>query len=139
MTTAQRMERQFFISFIELVNEVQSAKTTLPSQAKSYKKSSWVKQVQNPRQKKDALSQVWFLIHSQQTTMTLTNPQLDKIVEIYATALVDSMDEKMLENCVYETIVENMSTASEEEILNQLYAYYDEQDADKIVESVSSL
>jgi len=71
--------------------------------------------------------------------MTLTNPQLDKIVEIYATALVDSMDEKMLENFVYETIVENMSTASEEEILNQLYAYYDEQDADKIVESVSSL
>ena len=49
------------------------------------------------------------------------------------------MDEKMLENFVYETIVENMSTASEEEILNQLYAYYDEQDADKIVESVSSL
>ena len=58
MTTAQRMERQFFISFIQLVNEVQNSKTKLPSQAKSYKKSSWVKQVQNPRQKVDALSRV---------------------------------------------------------------------------------
>lgn len=58
MTTAQRMERQFFISFIQLVNEVQSAKTMLPSQAKSYKKSAWVKQVQNPKQKADALSRV---------------------------------------------------------------------------------
>ena len=71
--------------------------------------------------------------------MTLTNAQLDKIVEIYATALVDSMDEKMLENFVYDTIVENMSYRSEEEILNELYVYYDEEDADKIVESVSSL
>lgn len=58
MTTAQRMERQFFISFIQLVNEVQSAKTQLPSQAKSYKKSAWVKQNHNPRQKVDALSRV---------------------------------------------------------------------------------
>jgi hypothetical protein len=58
MTTAQRMERQFFIQFIQLVNEVQNSKTKLPSQIKSYKKSSWVKQVSNPRQKKDELSQV---------------------------------------------------------------------------------
>ena len=71
--------------------------------------------------------------------MTLSHTQLNKIIEIYATALVDSMDEKMLENFVYDTIVENMSHASEEDVLNELYAYYDEEDADKIVESVSSL
>ena len=58
VTTAQRMERQFFISFIQLVNEVQSAKTKLPSQAKTYKKSAWVKQISNPKQKADALSRV---------------------------------------------------------------------------------
>jgi hypothetical protein len=52
------MERQFFISFIQLVNEVQSAKTKLPSQAKTYKKSAWVKQISNPKQKVDALSRV---------------------------------------------------------------------------------
>ena len=58
MTTAQRMERQFFINFIQLVNEVQSAKTKLPSQIHSYKKSAWIKQTSNPRQKVDALTRV---------------------------------------------------------------------------------
>jgi hypothetical protein len=52
------MEKKFFINFIQLVNEVQSAKTQLPSQAKSYKKSAWVKQISNPKQKADALSRV---------------------------------------------------------------------------------
>lgn len=56
MTTAQRMERQFFIQFIELINEVQG-KTKLPSQVRN-RKSAWVKQVSNPRQKVDALSRV---------------------------------------------------------------------------------
>ena len=57
MTTAQRMEKQFFINFITLINEVQG-KTKLPSQATGYRKSAWVKQVVNPKQKKDALSLV---------------------------------------------------------------------------------
>ena len=57
MTTAQRMERQFFLQFIALVNEVQG-KTKLPSQIKSKRKSTWVKQVTNPKQKKDSLSRV---------------------------------------------------------------------------------
>jgi hypothetical protein len=69
--------------------------------------------------------------------MTLSTAQLDKIVEIFATAMVDSMDEKTLVNFVYDTIVENMSNLGEEDILNELYAYYDEDDADKIIESVS--
>ena len=57
MTTAQRMEKQFFIKFITLIDEVQG-KTKLPSQIKSNTKSTWIKQTQNPRQKKDALSRV---------------------------------------------------------------------------------
>lgn len=68
--------------------------------------------------------------------MTLSNSQLNKIVDIYATALVESMDQKMLENFVYETIVEKMSSQSENDILDELYAYYEEDDADQIVESV---
>lgn len=68
--------------------------------------------------------------------MTLSSAQLDKIVEIYATAMVDSMDEKTLVEFVYDTIVENMSNVGEEDILNELYAYFDEQVADNIVESV---
>jgi len=57
MTAAQRMEKQFFIHFITLINEVQG-KQKLPSQATGYRKSAWVKQVQNPKQKKDALTLV---------------------------------------------------------------------------------
>jgi hypothetical protein len=57
MTTAQRMERQFFINFINLVNEVQG-KQKLPSQMSMNRKSVWVKQTQNLRQKKDALTRV---------------------------------------------------------------------------------
>jgi len=57
MTTAQRMERQFFIQFIALVNEVQG-KTKLPSQIHSKQKSTWVKQISNPKAKKDALSRI---------------------------------------------------------------------------------
>jgi hypothetical protein len=57
MTAAQRMEKQFFIHFISLINEVQG-KQKLPSQATGYRKSAWVKQVQNPKQKKDALTLV---------------------------------------------------------------------------------
>lgn len=68
--------------------------------------------------------------------MTLSPAQLDKIVEIYATAIVDSMDEKALVEFVYDMIVENMSNLGEEVVLNEFYAYYDEQDADSIVESV---
>jgi hypothetical protein len=57
MSTAQRMERQFFLNLITLVNEVQGKKK-LPSQFNSTSKSTWIKQVSNPRQKSDALSRV---------------------------------------------------------------------------------
>lgn len=55
MTAAQRMEKQFFIHFIQLVDEVQG-KQKLPSQITTNRKSTWIKQTQNPKQKKDALS-----------------------------------------------------------------------------------
>jgi hypothetical protein len=58
MSTAQRMEKQFFLNLIRLVDEVQGNKTQLPSQLKMSRKSAWVKQIKNPKQKKDALSQV---------------------------------------------------------------------------------
>jgi len=57
MTAAQRMEKQFFINFITLINEVQG-KQKLPSQIQSHRKSSWVKKVSNPKQKKDALARI---------------------------------------------------------------------------------
>lgn len=57
MTASQRMERAFYIKLIKLVDEVQG-KQKLPSQVYSRRTSAWVKQTQNPKQKKDALSLV---------------------------------------------------------------------------------
>ena len=57
MTVAQRMEKQFFLQFISLVNEVQG-KQKLPSQVNSSRKSSWMKQISNPKQKTDALARI---------------------------------------------------------------------------------
>lgn len=57
MTTAQKLERHFFINFITLVNDVQG-KSKLPSQLNSNRKSAWVKQTKSQKQKKDALSLV---------------------------------------------------------------------------------
>jgi len=53
----QRMEKQFFLHLISLVNEVQG-KQKLPSQFNSNQKSAWVKKVSNPKQKTDALSRI---------------------------------------------------------------------------------
>jgi hypothetical protein len=57
MTAAQRLEKQFFLNFIRLVDEVQG-KEKLKSQFQSNPKSYWMKQITNPRQKSDSLSRV---------------------------------------------------------------------------------
>ena len=58
MTTAQRMEKQFFIKMIALVNEIQSDKTILKSQSGSYRKSAWCKTIKTPKQDQSALASV---------------------------------------------------------------------------------
>lgn len=55
MTTEQRMERQFFLNLIRLVNEVQNP----TKEFQPYRKSMWIKNnISSPRQKSDALSRV---------------------------------------------------------------------------------
>ena len=51
------MERQFFLSLIELVNEVQG-KQKLPSQLHSHRKSAWCKTIKAPKQDQSALASV---------------------------------------------------------------------------------
>jgi hypothetical protein len=58
MTTAQKLERHFFINLITLVNEVQSDVTTLPSQVNSHSKSKWIKSIKKTRIKSSALNRV---------------------------------------------------------------------------------
>ena len=57
MSTQERMEKQFFLRFITLVDEVQG-KQKLPSQINNKTKSAWMKQIKSQRQKKDALASV---------------------------------------------------------------------------------
>ena len=57
MTTSQKLEKAFLLKMFALVNEVQG-KHKLPSQFHSNQKSTWMKQITNPKQKKDALSRV---------------------------------------------------------------------------------
>ena len=57
MTTQQRMEKQFFIKFISLINEVQG-KQKLQSQIHSNKKSAWVKQIKSQKQDQSALASI---------------------------------------------------------------------------------
>ena len=56
-TTQERMEKQFFLRFITLIDEVQG-KQKLPSQISNKNKSAWMKQIKSQRQKKDALASV---------------------------------------------------------------------------------
>ena len=56
--TAARMEKQFFIKMIALVNEIQSDKTILQSQSSSYRKSAWCKQTKTAKKDKSALAAV---------------------------------------------------------------------------------
>jgi len=58
MTTAQKLERKFFINLITLVNEIQSDVTILPSQVSSNPKSKWIKSIKKTRIKASALNRV---------------------------------------------------------------------------------
>jgi len=58
MTTAQKLERHFFLNLITLVNEVQSDKIVLPSQFNSHSKSQWIKSIKKTRIKTSALNRV---------------------------------------------------------------------------------
>lgn len=58
MTTAQKLERKFFINLITLVNEIQSDVTILPSQVSSNPQSKWIKSIKKTRIKASALNRV---------------------------------------------------------------------------------
>jgi hypothetical protein len=57
LSTADKLEKAFYLNLIRLVDEVQG-NVKLQSQVTYKQKSSWVKQTKNQKQKKDALSTV---------------------------------------------------------------------------------
>jgi len=67
--------------------------------------------------------------------MTLTSTQFDDLVSLYAEKLVESMDMKTMEQFVYDTIVNNAECLSEEDLLNEVSNYFD----DELPEMLSSI
>jgi len=67
--------------------------------------------------------------------MTLTDTQFDELVSLYAEKLVDGMDLKTMEQFVYDTIVNNAECLSEEDLLNEVSNYFD----DELPEMLSSI
>lgn len=59
--------------------------------------------------------------------MTLTSQQFDDLVSLYAEKLVDGMDLKTMEQFVYDTIVQNVECMSEEDLLNEVSNYFDDE------------
>ena len=69
--------------------------------------------------------------------MTLTDNQLDQLIDNYAERIVDDMDVKCLMQFVYDTIVENLRGKDEEEVLGEIAYVYDEDVIKELMESVT--
>jgi hypothetical protein len=68
--------------------------------------------------------------------MALSSDQLNELVEMYAVRMVDNMDVKTMEAFIFDTIVENMGVQSEEDIIQQLSHYYDDDELTDMIEDV---
>ena len=70
--------------------------------------------------------------------MTLSQDQISKIVQLYAERVVDSMDVRDLCAFAIDTIVDNMIDYNESELMEELSHYYDDDELQELVESVTS-
>ena len=66
-----------------------------------------------------------------------TPDQIQKFVENYAERMVDDMDTKCLMQFVYDTIIENLSIQSPEDILDHISCCYDDETIEELLESVT--
>lgn len=68
---------------------------------------------------------------------TFTSDQVQQFIENYAERMVDDMDTKCLMQFVYDTIVENLSIQSPDDILEQISYCYDDETIEELLESVT--
>ena len=68
--------------------------------------------------------------------MTLTDNQLNQLIDNYAERIVDDMDVKCLMQFVFDTIVENLRGKDEEEVLGEIAYVYDEDVIEELIEGV---
>lgn len=67
----------------------------------------------------------------------LTSDQVQQFIENYAERMVDDMDTKCLVQFVYDTIVENLSIQSPNDILEQISCCYNDETIEELLESVT--
>jgi hypothetical protein len=71
--------------------------------------------------------------------MTLSKEQLSILVENYAQHIVDGMDTKSLESMVFDLLVREYETYTEEHILGEVKELYGDEYAADLVESASAV
>ena len=69
--------------------------------------------------------------------MTLTQDQIYKLTQLYAERVVDNMDTRDLCAFAIDTIVDNMNDYNESELMEELSHYYDDDELQELVESVT--
>ena len=69
--------------------------------------------------------------------MTLSQDQIYKLTQLYAERVVDNMDMRDLCAFAIDTIVDNMIDYSESELMEELSHYYEDDELQELVESVT--
>ena len=69
--------------------------------------------------------------------MTLSKEQLSKLIEVYATDIVDGMDMRDLCQFAIDTICDNLDGLSEEELRQEIAEVYDEEYLNNLLEEVA--
>ena len=70
--------------------------------------------------------------------MTLTTKQFIKLVENYASFIIDGMDLKDLESMAFDLLVREYETYTEEQIVGEIEELYGEEVATDLLESVTN-
>ncbi len=68
--------------------------------------------------------------------MTLSKEQLSKLIEVYATDIVDGMDVRDLCQFAIDTICDNLDGMSEDELKEEIATVYDEEYLNGLLEQV---
>jgi hypothetical protein len=71
--------------------------------------------------------------------MTLTPGQFDQLVENYASHIVEGLDVESLEQMVFDLLVREYETYSEDEIVGEIKELYGEEFATDLLESASAV
>jgi hypothetical protein len=69
--------------------------------------------------------------------MTLSKEQLSKLIEVYATDIVDGMDMRDLCQFAIDSICDNLDGLSEDELREEIATVYDEEYLNNLLEEVA--